>query len=147
MCQLFNGISGAIFAGTTQLAVMAPVGHQDIAVVLAILGLFGSIGASIGMAIAGALWTNVLPGVLYDALPEASKNMTAEIYGDMVLQLSYPMGDPVRDAIIEAYADVQRKMVIAGSAFIPLLLLAVIMWRNLKLKELDEKRGNPGNVW
>lgn len=55
MCQVFNGIAGAFFATGTQLAVMAAVSHNEIAVVLAILGLFGSVGAAIGMAVSDSV--------------------------------------------------------------------------------------------
>jgi MFS family permease len=51
MCQVFNGISGAVFSSAGQIAVMASVSHSEIAVVVAIYGLFGSIGAAIGQAV------------------------------------------------------------------------------------------------
>lgn len=144
MCQIFNGIGSGFLATCGQLAVMAAVTHQDVAMVIALYGLFGGIGASIGMAIAGALWTNLLRNEIYDALPTASKNLTDTIYADMTVQLSYPAGDPIRDAIIAAYGEVQRKMVIAGSAFVPLVLLAVLVWRNVNVKNSKQTKGN---VW
>lgn len=111
--------------------------------------MFGSIGVAIGLAIAGSLWTNVLPVQLYNRLPEDAKDLAAEIYGSIVVQQSYPMGSPIRDAIIAAYADVQRKMVIAGAAFIPLLVICIMVWRNVNVKKLEEINGNQvkGNVW
>merc|ERR1712093_595825 len=56
MCQVFNGIGTGIWATTAQLAVMASVSHQEVAVAIALWGMFGSIGSAIGQAIAGALW-------------------------------------------------------------------------------------------
>lgn len=141
MCQLFNGIYSGVWALTAQLAIMASVSHQEIAVGLAMWGLFGSIGAAIGFAVSGALWTNIFPGQLYKALPDDSKNLTATIYGDITVQLSYPMGSPIRTAIIEAYQDVQRKMVITGVAFIPLCLGCLFLWRNINVKKLEEEEG------
>lgn len=120
----------------------ATVTHQEIAVALALWGLFGSIGASIGLAVAGALWTNILPAKLYEFLPDDAKDQAGEIFSDIVVQLSYPMGTPIRDAIIAAYGDVQRKMVIAGSAFLPACLLCLLLWKNVNIKSLDEARGN-----
>jgi hypothetical protein len=149
MCQLFNGISSEIWALTTQLAIMARITHQEIAVALALLSLFGSIGSSIGLAIAGALWTNILPAKLYEFLPADTKDQAAEIYGDITIQLSYPIGTPVRDAIIAAYGDVQRKMVIAGAAFLPACLLCLLMWKNINVKTLEATYGKQtkGNVF
>jgi len=149
MCQMFNGISSGIWVTTGQLAVQASVSHQEIAVATAVFSMFGSIGVAIGLAIAGSLWTNVLPVQLYNRLPEDAKDLAAEIYGSIVVQQSYPMGSPIRDAIIGAYADVQRKMVIAGASFIPLLLVCILVWRNVNVKKLEEINGKQvkGNVW
>jgi hypothetical protein len=149
MCQMFNGISSGIWALTAQLAIMACVTHQEIAVALALFSMFGSIGAAIGLAIAGSLWTNVLPTQLLNRLPADSKSLAGEIYGSIIVQKSYPMDSPIRDAIIGAYADVQRKMVIAGAAFTPLLLICIIMFRNINVKKLEKTKGKQtkGNVW
>ncbi|KAK2031990.1 major facilitator superfamily transporter [Colletotrichum zoysiae] len=141
MCQIFNGVSSGIFNTCAQIAIMSSVTHQEIAVALALYGLFGSIGAAIGLAIAGGIWNNVLENALYLQLPADSKDLTATIFGDITVQLSYPMGSPVRTAIIAAYADVQRKMVIAGCAFIPLIFLSLLIWRNINVKTVEEEKG------
>lgn len=149
MCQIFNGAAGGILAMTSHIAIFSTVSHQEIAVVYAIYGLFGSIGAAIGFAISGAIWTNVLPQKLEEFLPAGSKNLTSSIYNNLETQLSYPMGSPIRDAIIEAYSDVQRKMVIAGGCFIPLLAVCVFIWRDINVKKIEQDRGRQtkGNVW
>lgn len=148
MCQLFNGIATGVWALCGQLGIMASVGHQEIAVSLAMFGLFGSIGAAIGNAIAGGLWNNILPDQLYKRLPAESKDQAAAIFGDIVLQMSYPDGSPERDAIVGAYGDVQRKMVIAGSVFILPCIVAIFMWKNINVKNIDkEKSQTKGNVW
>ncbi|KAF5020427.1 hypothetical protein F66182_7554 [Fusarium sp. NRRL 66182] len=139
MCQLFNGIYSGIWALTARIAVMASVKHQDVAVALAIWGMFGSIGSAIGQAIAGAIWTNMLPSELAKQLPESAQNMTAAIYGDMRIQLAYLEGTPERNAIIAAYDFVQQKMVIAGAAFIPLCVICLFMWRNIDIREKDAR--------
>lgn len=149
MCQIFMGIGTGIFATTGTLAVMASVTHQEIAVALAIWGLFGSIGAAIGLTIAGGLWTNILPAALVRELPEDSKDLAMSIYSSLVIQQEYPVGTEIRDAIIRAYADVQRKMVIAGAAFIPILFVAIVMFRNVNVKRLEELKGTQtkGVIW
>jgi hypothetical protein len=146
MTQILVGLGTCVFVVCGQLAIMAPVTHQEIAAVMAVWGLFGSVGAAVGNAIAGAMWTNILPGQLYQRLPDVSKNQTAAIYADMVLQMSYADGTPERDAIVGAYADVQRKMVIAGACMIPLCLACVVMWRNINVKKLDRGQ-TKGNVF
>ncbi|KAI1463459.1 MFS general substrate transporter [Daldinia caldariorum] len=148
MCQVLVGFGVGVINQMSQLITMASVRHQDVAVALAIYGLFGSVGSSVGYAVAGGIWTNILPVKLYEFLPDDSKNMTATIYGDINKQMEYPIGTPIRDAVIEAYGDVMRKMVIVGSALIPLTIICVIVWRNINVKKLEtvEKRSR-GNVF
>src|SRR4051794_21733404 len=55
MCQVMMGIGTGIFATCAQLAIMASVTHQELAIAVALWGMFGSIGSSIGTSIAGAL--------------------------------------------------------------------------------------------
>ncbi|KAL2752936.1 hypothetical protein ACRALDRAFT_1065920 [Sodiomyces alcalophilus JCM 7366] len=141
MCQLLNGIGSALFATCAQLGVMAAVPHQQIATAIALWGMFGGIGASIGVAVAGALWNNIIPQKLLELLPETAKDRFAEIYGDMVLQMSFQDGDPIRDAIVGAYADVQRRMAIAGACFMPAIFLCVFIWRNVNVVKLEKERG------
>jgi MFS family permease len=149
MCQIFMGIGTGIFATCGQLAIMASVSHQEIAVVNAIWGLFGSIGAAIGLTIAGGLWTNILPAQLTKQLPDDSKDLAMSIYSSLVIQQEYPVGSEIRDAINRAYGDVQRKMVIAGATFIPLLVVAIFMFRKINVKRLEELKGTQakGTIW
>lgn len=148
MCQVLVGFGVGMIGQMAQLATMASVRHQNVAVALAIYGLFGSVGSSVGYAVAGGLWTNILPQKLYEFLPEDSKNMTAAIYGDITKQMAEPIGTPIRDAVIAAYSDVMRKMVIVGAALIPLTIICVVVWRNINVKKLEttEKRAR-GNVF
>ncbi|KAI1390462.1 MFS general substrate transporter [Hypoxylon trugodes] len=148
MCQVLVGFGVGMIGQMAELAAMASVRHQDVAVALAIYGLFGSVGSSVGYAVAGGLWTNILPQKLYEFLPEQNKNMTAAIYGDINKQMAYPIGTPIRDAVIAAYGDVMRKMVIVGSALIPLTIICVLVWKNINVKKLEtvEKRAR-GNVF
>ncbi|SPO04706.1 related to transporter (major facilitator superfamily) [Cephalotrichum gorgonifer] len=145
MCQVLNGIGTGIFAQCAQIAMMAVVTHQEIAVVLAIFGLFGSIGAATGNAIAGALWTNILPAQLTKYLPEEAKPLMPEIYGSFVIQQDYPMGSEIRSAIIKAYGIVQHKMVIAGSAFVPIFVLCVFLFKDVNVRKA--KKQTKGNVF
>lgn len=148
MCQLFNGFGTGIWSICAQLAVMASVNHQEIAVAMAIWSMFGSIGSSLGYAIAGGIWTNVFPGKLLEELPADQKDKASLVYGSIDEQKAAPMGDPVRMATIGAYAHVQRLMVIAGAAFIPLLFLCLVMWRKIDVKKRQKESGqSKGNIW
>jgi MFS family permease len=139
--QVLVGLGTGIFSTCAQLAVMAPVTHQEIAVVNALFGLFGSFGSSIGFAIAGAMWNNILPAQLFERLPEQSKANATMIFSSIVTQLSYADGTAERDAIVGSYAHVQRLMVIAGVALVPLCLASIFIWKNINVKKLEEERG------
>lgn len=141
MCQILNGIGTGIFATCGQLALMAVVTHQEIAVVMAVYSLFGSIGAALGNAVAGAIWTNVLPGELLKALPADKQDLMPQIYGSLSVQQEWPMGDPIRDHIIEAYGVVQHRMVIAGSVIVPVFVICVFMYKNVNVIKLEKERG------
>jgi hypothetical protein len=147
--QILVGLGTAFFVTCGQLAVMVPVTHQEIAVINAIWGLFGSFGSSIGYAIAGAMWNNILPQQLLQRLPESSKADYREIFGSIVIQSSFLDGTPERDAIVGAYGDVQRKMVITGACFVPLCLACIWVWKNTNVKKLEEEEGKQtkGNVF
>lgn len=91
----------------------------------------------------GAIWTNTLPVDLKEYLPEA-ETINTVIFGSLVKQPSFPMASPARDAVIHAYGDVQRKLVIAGAAVVSLMLVAIISWRNINVNKMEQTRGN---VW
>lgn len=139
--QILVGLGTGIFATCGQLAVMAPVSHQQIAVVNALWGLFGGFGSSIGYSISGALWTTTLPQQLRERLPEASKNRTMEIFGDIKVQLSFADGTPERDAVVGAFAHTERLMVIAGTCFVPLCIASIWFWKNINVKKVEEESG------
>ncbi|KAM0362617.1 hypothetical protein ACHAP4_001365 [Fusarium culmorum] len=120
MCQVFHGVCGGIWAMCGPLAIMTQ---------------------AIGFGISGALWTNDLPREMYNALPQDAKNQTAALYGDMKLQMADPIGTPIRDAVIYAYGVVQREMVIAGCAFLPLICVCVLVWRNKPIDK-QQTKGN-----
>lgn len=148
MCQLFNGIYSSVWATASQLSVMANVSHQETAVAVALYGLFGSIGAAVGQAIAGGIWTNVMPTQLYQNLPDDLKANVTEIYSSLTVQISFPLGSPGRDAIIASYGYVQRVMVITGCCFLPICVALLFLWKNLNVKKMEAtERRKKGNIF
>lgn len=141
MCQIFNGVAGAIVSICTQIAVMAEVSHNDVAVVLALHGVFGSLGASLGLTLSGAIWTNTLPDALYKHLPTSHKDQYMDIYASIEEQLNYEWGTPVRDAIVAAYGDTQRALAIAGASFMPLMFVSIILWKNRDVRKIEQTKG------
>lgn len=141
MCQIFIAFSGGTLVVTEELAIMAAVGADNVAVALALQALFTAIGGAIGTSISGAIWTNTLPGALQTYLPASAKGQAAEIYASLVTQLSYEWGSPERDGIIQAYAVTQRYMCIAATAVLALAFVWVLLWRDIRVKDFKKPAG------
>lgn len=141
MCQIFIAFSGGTLVICEQIAVMAVVTHQHVAVVLAIEGMFSSIGGAIGGTVASAIWTGVFPKKLQEFLPAESKADWATIYGSITEQLSYPVGSETRTAINKAYGVAQRDMLIAATCVQVISLVAVAFWRDIKIKDFKQVKG------
>ncbi|GAB1194007.1 hypothetical protein APSETT444_003244 [Aspergillus pseudonomiae] len=109
MCQVFNGVAGSTLIATQRMAAQSSVGHENLAVITALIGLFSSLGAAIGSTVATAIWTNLMPHYLREYLPAADQKNLPIIYGSLVEQLQYPWGSPTRIAIVQAYTEVQQK--------------------------------------
>ena len=146
MTQILVGLGSCIFSTCGHLAIMAVVTHQEIAVVSAVWGLFGSIGASLGYAIAGGMWNNILESEMYKRLPEGSKHLSSTIFASIETQMSYGDNTPKRTAIVGAYGDLQRKMVIVGVCLTPICVLCTYFWRNVNVKKLLTEQ-TAGKVW
>lgn len=139
MTQIFAGFASGAVVLTGELAMMTPSDHQHIAVIIAVLNIFCSIGAAAGGSVASAIWTGVFPQKLRQYLPEGVD--AAPIYADIVQQMSYPMGSPERDAISLAYADTQRLLLITSIALLAGGLSCVFFWRNLNVKNNKQVKG------
>ncbi|KAK4223695.1 putative siderophore iron transporter [Podospora fimiseda] len=142
MCQIFIAVSGGTLVICEQMAAMAATTHQYIAVVLAIEAMFSSVGGAIGSSVATALWGSVFKQSLIDNLPiEEQGNMTT-IFSSLPVQLSYEMGTPTRTAIQRAYGDAQKYMIIASAVIQIISVISVICWRDIKVKDFKQVKGN-----
>lgn len=142
MCQIFLSIAAGIMVITAPIAAMSAASHQHIAVVIAIVSMFSSIGGAIGLVTAGAIWQSVFSEKLALYLPVKEQVNFASIYGMLEVQLSYPMGTPARTAIQRAYADAQAMMLTAGTAILVVGAVAVAFWRNTDVRGIQQVKGN-----
>ncbi|KAH9907832.1 major facilitator superfamily domain-containing protein [Xylariomycetidae sp. FL2044] len=142
MCEIFYAFAGGACVITEQMAVMAAAAHQHQAVVLAVEGMFSSVGGAIGSSIAAGIWTHVFPQQLARNLPAESQADLASIYGVLETQLSYPIGSPTRDAIIVSYVEAQKWMYVSATAITVIGWVAVFFWRDIKVKDFKQVKGN-----
>lgn len=99
-----------------------------------------NIGSALGDTIAGAIWSQVLPGELNNALGDSA--LATQAYGDpFTFVSSHPMGTPVRQGVVDSYKYVQRLLCITGICLtVPLIAFAFCM-RNPKLTN-EQSLGN-----
>lgn len=141
MCQIFIAFAGGTLVICEEMAVMAVAKHGQVAGLLALLSLASSVGAGIGSAVSGAIWSNTLYDQLLKRLPAETLDMAADIYESLDVQLSYPIGDPTRDAIIAAYGVTQQRMCIAGTSVLALGYVGVAMWKDVKVTDIKQVKG------
>jgi hypothetical protein len=139
--QILIACSGGALVITEQIAVMASTDHQYLAVVLAMEGMMSSIGGGIGSSIASSIWTSVFPAKLNEYLPAESKENLTKIYGLLPAQLEYPKGTATRAAIEMAYGDAQRWMCTAATAVLIIGMVAVLLWRDIRVSEFKQVKG------
>ncbi|KAL7907345.1 major facilitator superfamily domain-containing protein [Trichoderma velutinum] len=141
MCQIFISLGAGVVIITSQMAAMTAASHQYIAVVMAILSMFSSIGGAIGLTIAGAIWQAIFPIKLAKYLPPDEQSNLISIYSNLEVQLSYPVGTPTRIAIQRAYGDAQLMMLVAGTAVWAVGFAGVALWRNNNIKNIQQVVG------
>lgn len=140
MSQIFIAFGGGSLIICEEMAVMAAAPHENVAAMLALIGLFSSVGGAIGQAVSGAIYTNKFPAALDTYLP-GNATLNAELYGSLVAQLSYPIGSPERTAVIDAYNHTQWYLTIAGTVFLVPCFVFIAVWKDFKVKELRQVKG------
>ncbi|RMZ77956.1 hypothetical protein DV738_g4110, partial [Chaetothyriales sp. CBS 135597] len=145
MCQIFISIGSGIITICDEIAILAAAAsHQNVAVCLAIVGMFGNVGGAIGLTVASAIWQGVFPKKLEQYLPAEDLPNFLMIYGDLSTQLSYPIGSDTRLAIQHAYGDAQQMMLIAGTAIWVVGAVGVLLWRDINVIGIKQAKGH---VW
>jgi hypothetical protein len=138
---LFIAFGGGTLVITQQVGAMAATTHQYIAVVLAMLSIFNSIGGAIGSSVAGAIWGGTFTEDLARFLPPESVADAPLIAGNLTMQLSYPIGSPTRIGIQNAYGNSQRIMLIAATSITVLGFPAVAIWRAIDTRKRKQVKG------
>ncbi|ODM14539.1 hypothetical protein SI65_10025 [Aspergillus cristatus] len=130
--QVLLGIAGGLFPYSAQASIQAATKHEHLAVVTGLFLACYNVGSALGDTIAGAIWTQVLPGELSNKLDDPA--LIQQAYGDPFTFVStHAMGTPVRQAVVDSYKYVQRLLCITGICLtVPLIVFAFCM-KNPKL--------------
>ncbi|KAK1229978.1 hypothetical protein PQX77_006941 [Marasmius sp. AFHP31] len=128
---LIIGIGGSFSVVGSQVSAQASVPHQDVALTISLLGLWSSIGGSIGAAITIAIWGSHLPNLFAQHLPAGTPADTiTSFYNSITAIREAPYGSALREGAIEAWREAQWVLFVAGftMAFIP--LVAAMLQKN-----------------
>lgn len=143
MSQIFIAFGGGTLVIGADMAVMASADREGVPMMLALLGLFNSLGGSVGYAVAAAIYANTFPGALLSNLPESTKSKFNDLYTTgYTEQMKYPPGDPTREAANLAWSTSQYYGAIAATAFLGLAIPCIAVWKNYRV----DKKQNKGVV-
>ncbi|KAF2753109.1 MFS general substrate transporter [Pseudovirgaria hyperparasitica] len=141
MCQVLIGVAGGTLVICEEIAVLASGAHENVATLLALIGMFSSIGGAIGLSVSAAIWTNIVPGEIAARLPADSAVTAAELYASAITVLTYAPGTPERNAVIGAYAVAQRWMAIASTCILVIGVGAIAVWRDIDVRKFKQVKG------
>jgi MFS family permease len=133
ICQILFSIAAGSIMVCDEVAILAVASQHDVAICLAVLGVFGNIGGAIGLTVASAIWQNVFPKSLMYYLPVDELPNVPEIYANISTQLSYPIQSDARIAIQHAYGDAMVRMLAVGTVVWIAGLVGVIIWRDINV--------------
>ncbi|KAJ5663901.1 Siderochrome iron transporter 2 [Penicillium longicatenatum] len=140
MSQIFIAFAGGTLVIGEDMAVMASGGREGTPIMLALIGLSSSIGGAIGYAVCGAIYNNVFVGALRSHLPDDLKANATQIYtAGIQVQQTYPVGSPIRDAVVYAWSYSQKMNCIASTCVLVLLIPAVAVWKNYDVGKKQNK--------
>ncbi|WVQ89262.1 hypothetical protein IAS59_003015 [Cryptococcus gattii] len=130
MSRVLISIGGGISVTSSQVACQGSVAHQDMALAMAILALWTSIGGSIGSAISASVWNRRVPEALTKYLG-STHNATeiAEIFGSIVIARTT---EP-RDLVITAYNEAVKPLYLAALIMSMLSLAFGILTYDIRL--------------
>ncbi|KAG9772601.1 ferrioxamine B transporter, partial [Aureobasidium melanogenum] len=145
--QVLLGFAGGMFPYPAQASIQAASKHEHLAVITGLYLATYNIGSAFGGAVSGAIWTQILPKQLEERLePFGNSTLATLTYGDPFTIIGeYPVGTPVRTAIVAAYQHAQRLLCITGICLCVLLIGFAFCLRNPRLgdeqtlREVEEK--------
>ncbi|WVW81257.1 hypothetical protein I302_103248 [Kwoniella bestiolae CBS 10118] len=134
--QVLRGASTGFISYPVQALLQAAAPHEHLAIVTAGWLAIYYVAMAIGSAIAGAMWTNIVPDKLEEYL-QGNATLAASAYKDpLTYATKWKVGTWQRDGVAHAQDDAQRAMVITGTclSFVG-LLVAIFVLENLRLTD------------
>ncbi|OAA57579.1 siderophore iron transporter [Niveomyces insectorum RCEF 264] len=138
--QIVSGMGTGMISIVVQTAVQAVASHQDVASVTTLYESSRAVGAAVGTAISGAIWTTQLPRRLHQYLPATAQGNATAIASSFVVASSFAPGSPERVAINRSYEEVMHILMIVSLVLLVVPLFLALAMENIDLFEIDKKR-------
>jgi SIT family siderophore-iron:H+ symporter-like MFS transporter len=140
--ELLDGIGTGMSSHPSLVAMQAKLSHEHALLVTSCWAVGSQAGGGVAAAISGAVWTNMLPGKLRDGLINAgvpnATTIAQEVYkSPLKFVKSNPPGSVPREAIVNAYRDVQKVLCTIAVCIAAVLIPLSLLMDNV---HLDEKR-------
>lgn len=136
MCIM--GFAGVFFYRVVFVSVQACTNHEYMATVTALFASFYQIGASIGSAISGAIWTQDMYRTIYNQMAklDVDTSLAKPAYQSPYQFIKkHKWGTEPRRAVSMAYAEIQRKLAITGLCLCVPMLVWVLLLRDHRLTD------------
>lgn len=135
--QITIGLGGAMTISLIMAAVQVSVPSACVAQSIAALNVFPCLGNAIGAAVAGAMWSNLLPGrLIRDLASSGHSTEVHNIYSEPLTWIeSYSIGTMARTGVIEAYSSVWRLMLLTATLICSTSAVSVMVMKNIKLND------------
>ncbi|KAG8164469.1 hypothetical protein KVR01_006387 [Diaporthe batatas] len=145
--QILVGSAESALLLLSQLAIMAFVDHENVAMALGIWGTFVSIAVGIGSTAATTVWTYGL----WTLLPADSEDLIPEPLAFLEKQKQYPLGSTTRNVLVAAYEEYLQNLLIAALFIAGFAFLCVLSWKNINLlrdtRDAKRARRAGGVIW
>ncbi|KAL2214188.1 MFS general substrate transporter [Sarocladium strictum] len=132
--EVIIGCAAGFFSWPTFVLVQAATPHRYLSVAISLIFTANSLGQAVGNCVVGAIWTQTLYKILSERLAAFDERLAPAVYASPLQTVpQYPIGTPVRDAIVESYRSIQRSLTIAAICFHALAFILAWVLYNPKL--------------
>ncbi|OWZ54087.1 siderochrome-iron transporter [Cryptococcus neoformans var. grubii Br795] len=138
IAKAIYGVGRGMFQTSAQITVQASSRRRELAIATGIFYFAASLGGAIGVAVAGAVWLNILPDALANNLPAASANLASKIYGSITVAISYDPNSEIGLAILKSYVHTMKILAIVSTCLQIPMLISMFFIEDLQLTE-DEQ--------
>lgn len=128
-CQALFAVSAGIVTVSMMMAVLNKAKPNEVAMRMALFYMVSMLFSALGSTISTAIWRNALPAALHKFLPTELQSQAGRIAGSIVVQMSYKKGNPGRDAIILAFAEAWKYLMIGGTAALGISVVGVLVMK------------------